>query len=52
MAHLSNSIHVVNGYDKDAYTYYPVMILGAGESGIALGCRLKDKLGCDQFRMY
>lgn len=52
MADLSNSIHVVNGYNKNAYTYYPVIIVGAGESGIALGCRLKEKLGFDQFRMF
>lgn len=52
MANLSNSVHVVNGYDKDAYTYYPILIVGAGESGIALGCRLKEKLGFDQFRIF
>lgn len=52
MADLSNSIHVVNGYDKDAYTYYPVIIVGAGESGIAMGCRLKEQLGFDQFRIF
>ncbi|KAK3075146.1 hypothetical protein LTS18_014097, partial [Coniosporium uncinatum] len=46
------SIHRVNGYDKDAYTYYPVIIIGAGESGIAMGCRLKDVLGFDQFRIF
>lgn len=52
MADLSNSIHVVNGYDKDAYTYYPIIIIGAGESGIALGCRLKEEFGFDQFRLF
>jgi len=46
------SIHRVNGYDKDAYTYYPVIIIGAGESGIAMGCRLKEVLGFDQFRIF
>ena len=46
-----NTIRRVNGYGKDAYTYYPVLIVGAGESGIALGCRLKEKLGFDQFRI-
>lgn len=40
-----------NGYDKDAYTYYPVLIVGAGESGIAMGCRLKEVLGFDQFHI-
>ena len=52
MADLSNSIHRVNEYDNDAYTYYPIIIVGAGESGIALACRLKEKLGFDQFRMF
>jgi len=46
------SIHRVHGYDKDAYTYYPVIIIGAGESGIAMGCRLKEVLGFDQFRIF
>jgi len=52
MAHHSNSIHVVNGYDDDAYTYYPILVVGAGESGIALGCRLNQVLGFDQFRIF
>ncbi len=52
MTDLSNSIHVVNGYEKDAYTFYPILIVGAGESGIALGCRLKEELGFDQFRLF
>ena len=47
----SNSIHLVNGYDKDAYTYYPIIIVGAGESGIALACRLKEE-GFHQFRIF
>ena len=46
------AIRRVNGYDEDAYTYYPVVIIGAGESGIALGCQLKEKLGHDQFRIF
>ena len=40
-----------NGYDANSYTYYPVLIIGAGESGIAMGCRLKEVLGFDQFRI-
>ena len=52
MRDFSNSIHIVNGYEKDAYTYYPILIAGAGESGIALGCRLKEVLGFDQFRIF
>jgi len=47
-----NRIHVRNPYGKIAYTYYPVLVIGAGASGIAMGCRLKDKLGFDQFRIF
>lgn len=47
-----NTIRVVNGYDEGAYAYYPVLIVGAGESGIAMGCRLKEALGFDQFRIF
>lgn len=49
---LTDSIHVENGYQKDAYTYYPVLIIGAGETGLAMGCRLKQSLGFDQFRIF
>ncbi|KAL6718040.1 hypothetical protein ACLMJK_004125 [Lecanora helva] len=52
MPDVSNSIHIVDGYEKTAYTHYPVLIIGAGESGIALGCRLKEELGFDQFRLF
>ncbi len=48
---LLDSIHVENGYQKDAYTYYPVLIIGAGETGLAMGCRLKHKLVFDLFRI-
>lgn len=44
--------HRVHGYQDDAYTFYPVVIIGAGMSGIAMGCRLKQKLGFDQFRIF
>ncbi|KAI9782933.1 MAG: hypothetical protein M1839_004408 [Geoglossum umbratile] len=36
---------------QDGKTYIPVLIIGAGESGIAMGCRLKQVLGFDQFRI-
>ena len=52
MSEFGNSIKVLNGYDKNAYTYYPVLIVGAGESGIAMGCQLKEQLGFDQFRIF
>lgn len=47
-----NRIQKNNGYDHNSFTYYPVAIIGAGESGIAMGCRLKQKLGFDQFRIF
>ncbi|USP74246.1 hypothetical protein yc1106_01520 [Curvularia clavata] len=49
---ITESIRRVNGYDKNAYTYYPVVIVGAGASGIAMACQLKEQLGFDQFRVF
>ncbi|KAL9061780.1 MAG: hypothetical protein Q9206_000350 [Seirophora lacunosa] len=46
-----DSIRVVDGFHETAYTYYPILIVGAGESGIALGARLKEE-GFDQFRIF
>jgi cation diffusion facilitator CzcD-associated flavoprotein CzcO len=31
--------------------YYPVLIIGAGASGIAAGSQLKQKLGFEQFKI-
>ncbi|KAJ6179204.1 hypothetical protein N7519_009665 [Penicillium mononematosum] len=45
-------IHKRHAYSKNAHTYYPVLIVGAGESGVAMGCRLKEVLGTDQFRIF
>ena len=40
-------------YEKSNYDYYdPVLIIGAGESGLAMGFRLREKLGFDQFRIF
>jgi cation diffusion facilitator CzcD-associated flavoprotein CzcO len=48
-----NHICHMNGYNRgDAYTYIPVVIVGAGESGIAMGYKLKKDLGFDQFRIF
>lgn len=50
---LSNTISHINGFGKQAAsTYYPVLVVGGGQSGIALGCRLREKLGFDQFRIF
>ena len=46
-----DTIRMVNGLQKDAYTYYPILIVGAGESAIALAARLKQE-GFDQFRLF
>jgi cation diffusion facilitator CzcD-associated flavoprotein CzcO len=43
--------HVGGAGANNGYTYYPVVIIGAGESGIAMGCRLRSVLGFDQFRI-
>ena len=45
------NIHVRNNHGKSKSTYYPVVIIGAGETGLALACRLK-KLGFDQFKIF
>ncbi|KAF4632931.1 hypothetical protein G7Y89_g5190 [Cudoniella acicularis] len=47
-----NTIRRFNGYDQSAYTYYPIVMIGAGESSIAMGCRLKEALSFDQFRIF
>lgn len=47
-----SSIRKENGYNADSWTYVPVAIVGAGETGIAMGCRLKEALGFDQFRIF
>ena len=52
MAELQNTIHLQNGYEKDARAYYPVLIVGAGAAGIGMGCQLKQQLGFDQFRIF
>lgn len=52
MAKAANTIRHVGGVDDTAYACYPVVIIGAGESGIAMGCRLKQVLGFDQFRIF
>ena len=48
----ADRIHTSEGYHKSGYDYYPVLIIGAGESGLAMGCRLREKLGFDQFRIF
>ncbi|KAJ9606787.1 hypothetical protein H2200_008796 [Cladophialophora chaetospira] len=47
-----NRIRHVGADKASGYTYYPVLIIGAGESGIAMGCRLRQVLGFDQFRVF
>lgn len=52
MAPRPERIRRVGETESDMYTCYPVLIIGAGESGIAMGCRLQADLGCDQFRIF
>ena len=52
MAARVDRIRRVGQIESDMYTYYPVLVIGAGESGIATGCRLRADLGCDQFRIF
>jgi NAD(P)-binding Rossmann-like domain len=47
-----DKIHRSIGYTTSGFTYYPVVIIGAGESAIATAYKLKHRLGCDQFRLY
>jgi cation diffusion facilitator CzcD-associated flavoprotein CzcO len=42
----------VNSDADCAYTYYPVVVIGAGLAGIAMGCRLRSQLHFDQFRIF
>lgn len=48
----ADRIRASYGYHKSDCDYYPVLIIGAGESGLAMGCRLREKLGFDQFRIF
>ena len=52
MSDLSSIVHIIYEPDKDSIVYYPVLVVGAGAAGVALGCRLKEKLGFDQFRIF
>lgn len=49
---ITESIKRVNGYEKNPYTYYPSIIVGARASGIAAACQLKAQLGFDQLRVF
>ncbi|KAF2667962.1 FAD/NAD(P)-binding domain-containing protein [Microthyrium microscopicum] len=40
------------GYSDEGYTYYPAVIVGAGESGICMAHKLKHEFGIDQFRVF
>jgi hypothetical protein len=50
--HYMDRIYRANGYGEDGYTYYPVIIIGAGQSGIVMAYKLKMELGVDQFVVY
>ena len=46
------AIRLASGYGGGSCIYYPVVVIGAGLSGLAMGCRLKEVLGFDQFRIF
>jgi ribulose 1,5-bisphosphate synthetase/thiazole synthase len=45
-------IRIRDAYDGKPQRFYPVVVVGAGASGIATGCRLKERCGFDQFRIF
>lgn len=47
-----DKIQYISDPNGTSYTYYPVAIIGGGESGIAMACRLRSELGFDQFRIF
>ncbi|THC97909.1 hypothetical protein EYZ11_002607 [Aspergillus tanneri] len=45
-------IQIHNSYDGNPRPFYPVVVIGAGASGIAAGFQLKEKYNFDQFRIF
>lgn len=51
--HLKTKIHRVHGYDREhGYTYYPVVVVGAGLAGVAMAYRMHVDMKFDQFRVF
>ena len=48
---LQQRIEVVKG-TNGSYTYCPVVIIGAGASGLAMACRLKQRYGFNEFKIF
>ncbi|KAF7930611.1 uncharacterized protein EAE98_005011 [Botrytis deweyae] len=48
----SARISTRDAYGENSHVYYPIVIIGAGPSGIAMGCQLKSKLRFDQFKIF
>ena len=40
-----------NNVKKRKTTYYPVLIIGAGATGIAAGSQLRQKIGLKEFKI-
>lgn len=48
----SKLVSQTNMHDVNECKYYPVVVIGAGASGIAMGHNLKHKLGLEQFAVF
>lgn len=48
---LHEKIHLRNVYEKNACAYYPILVIGAGASGIAMGCQLQRQWSFSHFRI-
>ncbi|KAF7865503.1 hypothetical protein EAF04_006477 [Stromatinia cepivora] len=49
---LSTQSSTPDHYGRSPDSYYPIIIIGAGPSGISMGCQLKLKLHFDQFKIF
>lgn len=38
--------------NEDEPAFFSVVVIGAGISGISAGCQLRDRLGCEDFRIF
>ncbi|KAF5877739.1 putative flavin-binding protein [Botrytis fragariae] len=48
----SARISIRDTYGEHSHIYYPIIIIGTGPSGTAMGCQSKSKLHFDQFKIF